>query len=337
MFTLTQHWQQFADFCRYETAYGGPDPHMTLSAEMARGQSVEEMIWRGGCYIAVYSAPYGEVIWKAWSWEKIKDASAADIRAWLDENWKRLEIHRHRKTVRRADWMTEYLLSYREFVKALPVMLDTLIYPTLPPQQQYDDVWNLALRVKRLGRYVGIKLLEFLRLVGLNVPPAHDLRPIDGWSPRQTLAMLLPEYEAITEKKNHKHLLELTEEAGDIAQRRLSEELGVNISRFELQVMLCEYKQASKGKQHPGRAADTEMRLAFKVQEEWSELESDIWRARKAILKPWALGELHGWRSNRNELKTVLLKYGYTWSDMLYDYAATTDFANPVRRVEVAA
>lgn len=331
---MRDHWQDFADFCRYETAYGGPDPHMTLSAEMSRQcDDMEEKIWRGGCYIAVYSAPYGEVIWQNWPWEKMKDASAVDIRAWLDDNWERLEVHRHRKTVRRADWMTEYLLSYRELVLRLPAILNGTSYSLMTPEQQYETVWVEALRVKRLGRYVGLKLLDYLRLVGLNVPPAYDLRPVDGWSPRQTLAMLLPEYEAIAEKKNHGHLLQMTEEAGDVAQRRLADEFGVEISRFELQVMLCEYKQASKGKQHPGRAADTEMRLAYRVQEEWPELQSDIWRARQAILKPWALGELNGWRTNRNDLKTVLLKHGYTWSDSLYDFAATTDFSNPVRRI----
>jgi hypothetical protein len=336
MFTLDQHWQQFADFCRYETAYGGPDPHMTLSAEMSRGQELHEAIWRGGCYVAVYSAPYGEVIWQAWPWERIKNASAEEVRAWLDDNWKRLEVHRHRKTVRRADWMTEYLLSYRAMVPRLIALLCNPKYPLSSVPAQYDAVWDEILSVKRLGRYVGLKLMEFLRRVDLPVPPAHDLRPVDGWSPRQTLAMLLPEYADIAEKKNHKSLLVRTEEAGDIAQQRLTE-YGVNISRFELQVMLCEYKQASKGKQHPGRAADTEMRLAYRVQEEWPDLQSDIWRARKAILQPWALGELHEWRSNRNDLKTVLLRHGYTWSDSLYDFDATTDFANPVKRLEVAA
>jgi hypothetical protein len=45
------------------------------------------------------------------------------------------------------------------------------------------------------------------------------------------------------------------------------------------------------------------------------------------------LGELHGWSGARNDCGGVLAKYGYTWSDMLYDYMKSKDdLGNPVKR-----
>lgn len=323
------HWDGLAAFARAEMGAGGPDPHLTLCAEMARKEEFSERVWRGGCYVAFYCAPYAEVLWRVWPWERVREAPPAALEDWLREEWPRLSpgIHRHRKTVRRIDWMLDYLVSYREFVDRLPIVLDRMPWSD---SHLYDAVWNRALEVRRLGRYVGLKLMEYLRLVQVVPVPLQDLRPRDAWSPRKSLALLWPEFAIVEERSNAQSFLDLTNHLGERTKDHLEKEHDLELSWFLLQVFLCEYRQALKGRQHPGRANDTELKLARRVEADWTELGTlDVWRARRAILSAYSLGELRGWVTNRNELRSVLPKHGYTWSDLKYDWKETGDLSMP--------
>ena len=333
-FTTQELWDYFAEYCRYETAAGGPDPHMKIPAEMARGCSWEERVWRGGCYVAVYNGAYPEVIWRAWPWERARDASQAEIEAWFKENWHRISVHVARRTARRPDWMAQYLHGYVDFVKrGFPFAVGFTVGET--PEQRYDRVWDAANEVPRLGRYVAIKLLEYLRLVGCARRSAlHDLRARDGYSPRAMLALLWPEQPDLAIKRNDLPLLVLAECYGAVTRTRLSMDYGLELSMFEVQVLLCQFKQAYRGKQHPGRSTDSQLGLMRRVEREWPGEPTDFWRARAVLFPPETLGEIQGWDGRRRELEKVLPHHGYTWSDLLYDYKATTNLAEPVRRAE---
>ena len=43
-----------------------------------------------------------------------------------------------------------------------------------------------------------------------------------------------------------------------------------------------------------------------------------------------ALGEVAGWRRVRKELGIVARAYSYTWTDLTFNFPATTDLAHPV-------
>ena len=54
-FTPEEHFHHFAEFVVGVERVGGTTPHMLMVAEAARGLSLREQLWRGGCYAAVYN------------------------------------------------------------------------------------------------------------------------------------------------------------------------------------------------------------------------------------------------------------------------------------------
>jgi len=116
-------------------------------------------------------------------------------------------------------------------------------------------------------------------------------------------------------------------------------EFGIDVDYYTMQSLLCEYKQSAlAGKQYPGKSIDTFLAYFKKVYDYWGKdeaAESELWAVRKAIFPEWSLGEVQGWDWTREELGKTLPDYGYTWSDILYDYVATkasNSFNNPVKR-----
>lgn len=331
MFTTADQWKFFAEFCSLEKRAGGPDPHLKLSFEMSKRESLEERFWRAGCYIAVYNAPFGEAIWHDWSWERVTAPDAErDLTGWLEVNFKKLITRRERRCVRRPEWMAEYLLSYRDLARRLPDVLHA--NRTRAPHELYEVLWEEANSVKRLGRYVALKLLEFYR-VGCGVAAElPDLRARGGWSPREQLGYLFPDQAQVAERDDSDEMCALADRLANEAQRRLAGDFGVELDKFELQVLLCDFKQSWKGRrQYPGRSIDSEQEYAQKAWELWGR-PSDVWRARRHLFLPEHLGEVQGWSGPRAEVAEVLARHKYTWSDALYDYRATRDFSRPVPR-----
>jgi hypothetical protein len=228
--------------------------------------------------------------------------------------------------------MAQYLHGYCVFVRELSMVLERT--RGAPASVRYDAVWDAANAVPRLGRYVAIKLLEYLRLVDVLDAPLYDLRARDGYSPRGMLALLWPEKPELAIKRNDGLLLSIAEHYGTLTRVRMQQDYNLNLSMFEVQVLLCQFKQAHRGKQHPGRSTDSQLGLMRRVEAEWPGEETDFWRARAVLFPPETLGEIQGWDGRRKALEQVLPRYGYTWSDLLYDYNATTNLAEPVRRAQ---
>jgi hypothetical protein len=331
-FTTEEHWKFLSEFARWECKAGGPDPHMVLSGEMSKHLPLEERLWRGGCYIAVYNSPYAEVLWRMWDWERIQKTKEAELFNWLTANFKRITMRRERRCVRRPDWMTEYLQGYARFVVTLPELIDSL---DGSPEENFELVWDAVLTVTRLGRYVAIKLLEYYRrYCGADVRHP-DIRPAGGISPREMLGYLWPDYPQVAEHDDSPEVLALVNKLVCITQKRLLDEFGVDLDMFQLQVMLCDYKQSWKGlRQYPGRSIDSEMVYALKMEQEWNTT-SEIWPIRKRLFPHEHLGELQGWDVVRKDVAEVLGTQGYTWTDLKYDYKATKDLSNPVKRFKL--
>ncbi len=322
------HWPAFADFCRYETLACGPDPHMALVGQLIKDCDLAERVWRVGCYLAVFNAPTAELIWQSWDLKSVTRDDGAALHSWLKEHWKGLHLRRERRPVKAPHKLIEHMLSYARwaddgFSRALVV-------------KDYASLYDVVSEIRYVGRYATIKLSETLRRYCDVGPAIDDMRPRGGKHPRIGLAYLFPQYEAQLLGNDSPANCYLTNSLGVETQSILSEKYGVVLDHFHVEALLCDYKQSFHGRQYPGRSQDSELNHLAKVQAYWGEqFESEMLKARREIFPHWALGEIQGWDGVRDELTTILRDHGYTWSDSLYSYAATTDFREPVRKYEV--
>ncbi len=331
MFTTDDHWRYFSEFCRLELASGGPDPQLAMVADMTAHLPLTDRVWAALCYIAPYNVPYGEVVWTRHPWDSVC-SSIADLNTWIDQAFAdgKFVTRFERRCVRRADWMREYFAGAREFVleyQELSTYCEALPFP-----RAYDYAYARVTSVPRIGRYVAIKLIELLRRsAGLQVI-TPDIRPRDAWSPRLTINALLPEL-TLTRKGNDPALLAAVNAGCDTIIARLEAEYDIHIDLFQLQVLLCEYRESWEGKrQYPGRSLDSELGYARRAEEQWGH-KSGIWESRARLFPHQHLGEREdrGWPGPRKDVAVVLATHKYTWSDLVYDYTKTGNMAEPVR------
>jgi hypothetical protein len=326
-----EHFRYFSEFCRYDMAVGGPDPHMACVGHMSRNEGWRERMWRAGCYIGVYNVPTAEVIWQNWSWRDVsaRGWNTDDMGSWISENWQGLALRRERRAVRTPAKLARFFSSYAHWLSEVDDAA-WLRKDRNAPESAYEDAWQDVQRVYGLGRYVALKILEFFERYC--EAPIHlpDLRPKGGWSPRTALALLYPDHAEALLGDDSRYNCHIANECATHAQMRLLGEYDVVVSRYNLQVLLCDYKQSYVGRrQYPGRSQDSEMMYRQKVGG-YFENDTDMWAARREIFPPDALGEVQGWQDVREELGDVLRDFGYTWSDTKFKYTETTDLRRPI-------
>jgi hypothetical protein len=328
-FTTAEHRKFFAEFCRWELASGGPDPQLAMVHEMSKGQPEEEHLWRALCWIAVYNVPYGEVLWM--NWDSVSAYNRpTELSDWLVKEFasKRITTRIERRSTRRADWMELYLLGALRFVRGTWPELKERVARAPSPEAGYELTWNEVLRLPQVGRYAAIKLIEYLRRYLDLAIVTPDIRPKDAWSPRHTLGYIFPD-RGLGNKSNTDLALKMARGSCVDAIQLLKDEYDVSIDMFQLQVLLCEYRESWESrKQYPGRSLDSELGYAGKAELEWGH-SSDIWRARKELFPHRHLGELRGWAGTRKEVGQCLNNHSYTWTDLLYDYTRTTNMSRP--------
>lgn len=326
------HWSRFTEFCLYEMASGGPDPHMRYVGEMSKHEPFDEKAWRIGLYVAFYNVPTAEVIWKAWSWKHVwADMNSDDPQFpdWLAVNWPRFQIRRERRAARTVNKMTASLKQYIFWLheEFLPAVSD------LPkdPISAYEVVWDQARdNVPYFGRYALTKLLEGYLRAGVRIE-TPDIRPNGGWSPRTTLN-LLSGFDS-DPQDNRAETIRLINAISTDAHEELAVRMGFAIDYFRFEVMLCEYHESYHGKrQYPGRSNDSELSYLRKIEAAWPEAgRSMMYEARRVLCPPEALGEAkilgERWDGVRPELGLLLSEQGKTWSDLLYRYNIGMDMA----------
>lgn len=298
---------------------GGPDPHMKAVLHMCEGRSTEEQLWRSALYVGVYNVPSAEAIWSHWDYERYL---REPILKWIQLNWDGLKFRRERKSVgldSSGYSLDEYFTGARKTIESQDFLRTA----------DFDQVWKFAMGLPHVGRYAATKLVELWFQLGVTNAAHHDIRAKGGWSPRTMLQMLYPE------AKHDPYSNAQVAQADDLAEQNYARlvDAGIHISKFEHEVLLCEAKASiSSKRQYPGRSNDSELHYQLAIQDYWGFGETEHMKTRQIISPPWALGELQGWTGPRKELGYVASRYGYTWSDSLYDFNETTDFANPVRK-----
>lgn len=328
------NWKTFSEFLKWEMAVGGPDSHMATVIQMSKDEALDERIWRGFCYVGVYNVPSAEKIWQSWPYELAKD-QPEKLDRWIHDFWPGLTTRRERKCVRSPDKMARYFMSVVDWMKrGAPGWMD----PDSDWEDNYRMAWDDISTIYTMGRYVSIKFLEYGTRSCKFPISLPDLRPKDGWSPREALCLLFPEYDEQLAGEDSPDNLSVANQCAFLAIDRLREEFGVTAGLYQIQTGLCDWKQEWAGRrQFPGRSHDSEIMYHERIQKWWDtnyamDIPSSMFRARYEIFPHEVLGELNGWNEVRAELGYVLRDYGYTWSDLIYKYHPGFDLSHPVSR-----
>lgn len=309
----------FIEFSRLEKLAGGPDPHMKLAGRLAQGLGAvdkPDIWWVGGCYIGVYNYPTAEMLLFNWPLDAVLVNDASEIEEWLTAHWDGIETRRERRSVRTPRQLARFLKEYAGWC-ADRAGLGELMWAE-SPEVNYERLFRDAQGVYSLGRYVALKLMEFLRRYADAPISQPDLRLLGGWSPMEGLALIFPE---------HADLLELGDRSAPLGEdlgfqlMKQAFQMNVKLDNYEMQVLLCDFKQMVNGRQYPGRSQDSELDYEAKIAPHWGGSLSPSMRSyRKELFPEWALGELHGWSGVRKPLTRFYGATGTIWTDSTMSY-----------------
>jgi hypothetical protein len=330
--SATQLRELFWDFVCLDRLTGGPDTHLDMIAHMSRDMDWRQGLWMAGCYVSVYNVPSGFRMWEQLPWGRTSQ-DRKRIADFVEGNWDGLSFRRERRAVRSIPKLIRHLNSYADWIERVgPSFFDRKL--NVNPETRYRWIWDsLDERVWGLGRYALMKIMETYtrqQYVELSLP---DIRPVGGDSPRDQLAEL---YDTPSLRRGN-----TKRDLADVAERvehlrwQGRRQRGVDITMFQAEVYLCEFKQATKHNQYPGRALDSEFGHYTKTADHFGEW-PDFFRIRREMFPEWALGECNGWQKRRDELGDCIPDHRYVWSDLKYDYHQTTKqgLSQPVPRNE---
>lgn len=326
------HLERFAEFVKGVQLSGGTTPHVAMTVESMNrmGESMADKLWFAGCYALVYNWPTAERIFLENPYELF---DPFDFEMWFRTNRAGIALRKERKAVLLAERFTDCAASYLDYIPTVETK-DWFQQAQLGIPSYHQAFRDFTNNCKYMGRYIAIRWLEVIRrafdLEGLDMP---DMLSRDGEHPRKALALLYPEDSEALLGNNAPENLRISDRAADRCLVDLAT-IGVRANYYDIQSLLCEYKQSwLGGKQYPGKSIDTEMDYFEKLVGYWGlEPAPAFYSVREACFPAWSLGEVNGWQGVRPQLGRVLKEYGYTWSDAVYDWGATTDLSQPVVR-----
>lgn len=319
------HLEKFVEFTRFKQEIGEPSPHMTLAGYLIEADEADEMerIWRAGVYGAPYSVLTSEAIWREWPWQRVKGPVADEFRQWITDNWQGFHIRTERRMVRVPYKMADCLLSWRDWMRSGVLSQIKSTHFFMQPTTYYDMVYDsIEKNVMYFGRYITIRVVEFLRRYA-NIPAElYDIRSMGGESPVRCLSLLFPQYE-------RELLVDKSPKVAELLGNQLLEEVQAavpSVNHYVLAAMLCEYREAYEDHhQYPGRTIDQELEYLNGPKAQWWEqkgFRTDLWDARLASFPRDVLGEMRYWHGIRHDLSRWLRDKGENWSDMHHTYAA---------------
>lgn len=325
-----RHFDLFAEYAKYEMLSGGPDPHIDLLGGMTKDFSFIDKLWAGGCWISGYNIATAEVFYQNWPWPKVLEEP---MLPWILEHWEGLITRIERKSLRVPANMETYFLRYADWMQKVIAGRSVLTQTGLTPIEHYHIVWEETQNdLKFVGRYIGMKLMEYFNRhcgIPLETP---DIRPEGAWSPRTMLALLYPDKADWLLGNDTKENIAVTNQVAADFLQILRDDYELDIDMYKLEILLCNFRQAYAGqKTYPGRAHDSEARYYDKLTAYWGIRPTNFWTVRAEVFPNEHLGELNGWQHDRGELKP-LARQGLIWSDLIYDYPATTNVLEPVKR-----
>ncbi len=302
---------RFIEFARLKLALDGSDAYIMGAVEQARTRK-EDPYWAAGVFTTFYAPPSHESFMNVWSMHDVLNFTD-EVQAWTIANWEDLPVSGARHTNRMGPHKcVETLVGYAKWLtKAGPETLGGNDFPLV--------FKRFIKNVPNHGRYTGLKLYETLRRLGAPFPTVTDIRPSGGRVPRRALNMIY----------GHNHKLDDAEHLAEANQLAHALALEIPTTWFNVEMLLCNFTKAVKGSYYPGHALDRELERAVVCADFNPIATASLSRVRKKLYSDSCLGEFNGWSGVRKELGRCLPDHGYLWSDILYDYGATTDLAHP--------
>jgi hypothetical protein len=283
--------QQFVDFAQREIACGGPEPELAPIVWLTQSASDIEKVWAAGVYCSHHCVSSAMIVYQQWRPNDVLDREH-DFHAWLTQHWNALPVRNEMRSHRMVDKRLKCLQDFATYTLGESWRTGT-----------YDDVWSDSIRrVKYFGRYVAIKYLEFLRRMVRPSLVLTDVRARSAWSVREGLGMLYPyAVPGLTNRAdNGADTVAAVEALANRMLAQLDEDYHLRLSHFDLQVLLCEFKQWKNGSFYPGVSHDEEMEFATLVEQDFRVPE--FWTARQILFPKSVLGEFGGWAKRRKEL-----------------------------------
>lgn len=330
--TADDHLRCFIEFCERKLGVNGPDVHMkTAGVGTADVTDLEERLWRLGVYNSFCSTPPAAAVWARWSRDRVLKEGQAALAAWLRKHWAGIPVRKNRRPARSPDKLARCLHSLATYLAAQGS-------GQFFGEATYEEAWDSLDAVYTWGRYVKIKFLETLRrYMGFEQLDAPDIRAAGGWSPRRALAYMEPEKaDILLGKSSSRETLQLVHAIAADVCTEVYAVLRRQVSFYELEALLCNYRQTCSGTFYAGRTIDSELEYHAKVECYFGADPYlgtfDFFGTRRRVFPPECLGELSGWSGVRKDLWSVFREHQVIWSDVVYDYRATTNLARPVRR-----
>jgi hypothetical protein len=293
------HWFWFLDYVTWELAAGGPDPQIRTTSQALRAFDDETAVLLAGAFVNSYTCAGAAAQWN-WLLRGL-DLSPK----WIDEHWgEGLPIRKERRAVKGRQRFFEAWQSWRRWCE-----VDWPVVRHLGPEQ-FEDVWNsIDGMTWGFGRYALMKTTETLYQRGLLATRMVDMRPDGAKYPRKTLARLFPGHaEALQQVPKLSDPI-----AQDLAQvtKAWLEECGVDLNWYQLETVLCTYRQACGQNKYPGRSQDRELMFFRTAEDYWARWETNLlehfsfYTVRRQVFDPLWLGEVNGWNGPRKELEDL--------------------------------
>lgn len=330
-FRPAPHWKLFPEYIRYEQAVGAPDAQLDYVQRLSVDESWEERMWRIGCYGAYHAFPAAYATWLHWPYPRINEEGER-FRGWLELHKGNFPSRAQRRAVRALKPLDRYFRTFGAWI------------PEVAKQDYMSngDYWaawsHLNAGVYGVGRYISLKILELMKRMADFPGDLQGIVPRGGDSPREALSLLYPDeaVRLIGPESNSPENLAFADSMAGVAQEDLAGH-GVEVSHFVLQTCLCGYKSGFLGGKHyPGVTHDNELEWFRQIADHW-QFDGSFYEFRAANYPAETLGEMQGWAAVRPEIQPIMQRFGYLWSDLKFDYMATTDFAHPVARERIAA
>jgi hypothetical protein len=293
---MNKHWELFPEFVRQELAAGGPDPQVALMAELVKNFGPRKKLWAIGCYCAHHCVPSAYAVAMSWTPEDAYfDSEGGNLEKWLRDHWQYLPVRPEMRSHRMPEKRAKCLQDWAKYA---------LEWTPERTNKSYEEVWkDTEYSVKYFGRYMNIKFLEMLRVI---LPAPHldmpDMRAKGSWSPRKALFMLWPDVTLLGVREDESKIaLQIVDDTAHTTRQVLSEKNIIEVNMFQLQVLLCEYKEALAGGFYPGGTHDEELAYIEMVEPRFATLMDDVLEARRNIFPHHLLGELGGWKGLRQD------------------------------------
>lgn len=290
--TLKNRWNLFADFCKAELATGGPDPQMPLIEELAKEEEDDQIrVWLAGCYGAHHCVASAYAVWGSWDPISVINDYPEFVK-WLNNFWLNLPVRPEMRSHRMVEKRATCLWDFANFA----------LGQSWRNWTNYHDMWEGTIQnIRYYNRYMAIKMGEMLRRLVIPHIVLRDMRAKGAWSPRRTLGMLWPEhtYRLNDRDNNDSETIELVENIAARTRNRLMTDYNISVSFFQLQVLLCEFREATVGGYYPGASHDEEMDYMDKAG--YSFDMTPIYDARAKLFPHEYLGEKNNWHGLRKE------------------------------------